>query len=308
MHDLKAIYNKVAELVKLTSKEYFVFDGNSRFYPRKPKMTDFQVICLSIAAECTQITSENLLWSKIRKDYPDMFEHLPHRTKYNSRRKQLNPIMSKVLIAASDMINDSLNDSKLLIDSMPIQTCKILREHTSTICQDVERDEIMANKGMNKSMGGWFIGYKLHLITTESGVYKDFMVTSASVHDNTYLKMLDQQDTHLAGYELLGDRGYIGKAVQLSLFKNLDIKLKIPYRCNQKDFKKYPREAQIKRRKIETVFAQFCDEFLIRINYAKRFEGFFNRLTTKICAKTIKQLNNLLNGLPVNQTKHSLAA
>jgi hypothetical protein len=69
MHDLKAIYDKVRDCILFTSKQYFVNGENTRFYPRKPKMSDLEVICLSITAECTQIDSENLLWSKIQKDY-----------------------------------------------------------------------------------------------------------------------------------------------------------------------------------------------------------------------------------------------
>jgi hypothetical protein len=308
MHDLKAIYDKVKECILNTSKQYFVYGENSRFYPRLPKMSDLEVICLSIAAECTQIDSENLLWSKIQKDYPTMFSKLSHRTKFNRRRKQLRPIMSECLTSISELIHDNIADETLVIDSMPIPTCKLARERSSTVCRKINKDEILANKGRNIIMGGWFIGYKLHLITTVSGVFKDFMITGANVHDNLYLKLIDENDAHLRGYNLLGDKGYIGNAIQLSLFENYQIKLEIPYRCNQKEFKKYPHELKIQRKTIEVVFAQYCDEFRIRVNYAKRFEGFFTRISTKICAKTFKQFLNLINGRPINQTKHALAA
>lgn len=308
MHDLNAIYDKVRDCILFTSKQYFVNGENTRFYPRKPKMSDLEVICLSITAECTQIDSENLLWSKIQKDYPNMFKNLCHRTKFNKRRKLLNPVMSQILEATSALLHDHLGDTTLVIDSMPIPTCKLARERTSLACRDINKDEVLANKGKNIIMGGWFIGYKLHLITTLSGVYKDFMISSASVHDNTYLKFINEADTHLHNHNLLADRGYVGQAVQLSLFENYQINLKIPYKCNQKDFKKYPYDLKIQRKTIEVVFAQYCDEFRIKINYAKRFEGFFTRITTKICAKTFKQYINLINGRPINQTKHSLAA
>ena len=54
-------------------------------------------------------------------------------------------------------------------------------------------------------------------------------------------------------------------------------------------------------------FSQYTDEFNIRRNYAKRFTGFFARIITKVLAKTFKQLINLENGKPLNQTKNSLA-
>lgn len=79
-------------------------------------------------------------------------------------------------------------------------------------------------------MGSWYIGYKFHLITNSQGVYKDLLVTSASVHDNYFLKILDSESHQLRGKTLLGDRGYIGQATQLRLFEELELNLSIPYR------------------------------------------------------------------------------
>ena len=128
------------------------------------------------------------------------------------------------------------------------------------------------------------------------------------MHDTAFLKQLTEEDEHLKNSVLLGDRGYIGKMTQLRLFGELGLKLNIPYRRNQKDYKEYPFKLKIVRKKIETVFSQFCDEFMIKRNYAKRANGFEIRLITKVACKTLKQLINFRNGNPVNRTKHSLAA
>ena len=308
MHDLSAIYSKVRDCIVTVAKDYFVFGENIQFYPKKPKMTDLEIISLSVAAECLQIDSENLLWSKIKKDYPSLFPNLIHRTKFNLRRKRLTNLLGQCLNDLSDLIHDSVPTDQLIIDSMPLPTCKVVREYQSRAFRNPVKEEIIADKGKNAVMGGWFIGYKFHLITSSSGVYRDFMITSASVHDNYYLKLINRDDTHLKGNELLGDRGYIGKTVQLRLFEELDLDLNIPYRRNQKDFQPYDKSKKIIRKTIEVVFAQYCDEFIIRRNYAKRFSGLFTRIKTKIFAKTFKQYINLINGNPINQTKHALAA
>jgi len=307
MHDLKAIYCKVEQTLKKLTKEYFEYGGNTQFYPNKPKMTDLEVIALSITAECVQIDSENLLWSKLKKDYPQLIKDLPHRTKFNKRRKRLTETMSDCLRIISDLICESFETNTLIIDSMPIPTCRIVREKTSKACRNPILDEVQADKGMNVILGGWYIGYKFHLITNDAGVYRDLMVSGASVHDNYYLKQLDSDHGHLRGFELLGDRGYIGKVTQLKLFEDLNLTLSVPYRRNQKDFKEYDFGKKIKRKTIEVCFSQFVDEFNIRRNYAKRFDGFFTRIVTKVIAKTFKQLINLQNKKPINQTKHALA-
>lgn len=308
MHDLKVIYYKVERTIKKYGKQYFVNNGNIQFYPNAPKMTDLEIIALSITAECVQIDSENLLWSKLKKDYPKLFKALPHRTKFNKRRKRLVDVLSHLLRDLSDKICEEIESKTLIIDSMPIPTCKIVREKTSKACRHPELDEVPANKGKNVIVGGWYIGYKFHLITTDKGVYKDLMVSSASVHDNYFLKILDEEKEHLRGYEMLGDRGYIGQAIQLNLFETLDLTLTVPYRRNQKDYVEYDYGKKIKRKTIEVCFSQFIDEFNMRRNYAKRFDGLFTRIVTKVTAKTFKQLVNLQNQKPINQTKHALAA
>lgn len=309
MHDLIAIYNRVKRILKREGKEYFVFgenQENTRFYPNAPKLSDLGVISLSIAAECVQIDSENLPWSKLETDYPDFYKSLPHRTRFNSRRKRLRELLVAILSDVSDRL--SKDDEYLIIDSMPLPTCKIMREKQSKACRRPEYDEVLAEKGYNVILNGFYIGYKMHLIVGISGVYRDLLITPANVHDVAFLKEIGVEDDHLRGKTMLGDRGYIGKTTQLKLFEDVELKLKIPYRANQKEYKKYPHQLKIKRKKIETVFSQLCDEFLIRRNYAKRFKGIEIRILTKITAKTFKQLVNYMNEKPINQTKHSLAA
>jgi len=308
MHDLKVIYNKVEKTLKQVTKEYFVFDGNIKKYPNKPKLSDLQVISLAITSECLQIDSESLLWSKLVTDYKNLFTDLPHRVSFNRRRRRLAEVILGFSNKFSDLIYESEPDDTLIIDSMPIPVCKIAREKTSTICRNPEREAVVAKKGFNVIMNGWYVGYKLHLITTSTGVYRDMMITGANVHDNFFLKEISCEDYHLNGHTLLGDRGYLGQATQLRLFEECQIKLDVPYRRNQKDYRKYDYVKKIKRKQIEVVFSQLCDEFLIRRNYAKSFSGLYVRISSKLASKTFKQYLNMLNNKPINQTKHALAA
>lgn len=143
MHYLAAIYRKVEKVLKMYGKKYFVYDGNTQYYPNKPKMTVLEIIALSITADCVQIDSENLLWSKIKKDYPNLFNDLPHRTKFSKRRKRMTYTLSNVLRRISDLICESLESSTLIIDSMPVPTCRIVRERTSRACRNPTLDEVV---------------------------------------------------------------------------------------------------------------------------------------------------------------------
>ena len=294
--------------MKIVAKDYFDCTGNTRFYPNRPKMSDLEIVALAITSECVQVDSENLLWSKLLKDYPSLFKELPHRTTFNRRKRFLTEVINYCNNLLSDAIYIVHPDTTLIIDSMPIAVCKIIREKSSTVCRDPNRDEVIAKKGINLIMNGWYIGYKLHLITTSSGIYRDMLLTSANVHDNYFLKILGTSDAHLINHELLGDRAYLGLATQLRLFEELNLRLDVPYRRNQKDYRKYDQVKKIKRKQIEVIFSQFCDEFLIRRNYAKSFSGLHARINSKLAAKTFKQYWNMKNNRPLNQTKHSLAA
>ncbi len=78
-----------------------------------------------------------------------------------------------------------------------------------------------------------------------------------------------------------------GAQVQLDLFETANIRLEVPSRCNQKEWKPtFPAFAKARKR-IETLFSQLCDQFMIISNYAKDTDGLFARIIGKISALTI---------------------
>ena len=79
---------------------------------------------------------------------------------------------------------------------------------------------------------------------------------------------------------------------QLDLFETEKIKLEVPMRINQVNYKKQPYIFRKSRKRIETLFSQLCDQFMIRRNYAKSFQGFKTRIISKITALTVIQFIN----------------
>ena len=57
-------------------------------------------------------------------------------------------------------------------------------------------------------------------------------------------------------------------------------------RNNQNNYKKQPYIFRKKRKRIETLFSQLCDQFMIRRNYANSFDGFKTRIVSKITSLT----------------------
>ncbi len=85
--DLATIYGKVRYAIQSRTENFLDGAGNTRPYPNPSKISDLNVISLAIAAECIEVTSENLLWYKLEKDYPDLFPQPIHRASINRRKK-----------------------------------------------------------------------------------------------------------------------------------------------------------------------------------------------------------------------------
>ncbi|WP_143156794.1 transposase, partial [Aequorivita viscosa] len=106
---------------------------------------------------------------------------------------------------------------------------------------------------------------------------------------------------------LIGDKGYLSAEIQLNLFDSYNIKLSTPMRSNQKEYKKQPYVFRKKRKRIETLFSQLCDQFMIRRNYAKTFRGFKTRIISKIAAlTTVQYINKFIFGRNINNIKISI--
>jgi len=124
------------------------------------------------------------------------------------------------------------------------------------------------------------------------------------VHDIKYLNDI-KYDYH--DCSILADKGYLSAHYQLDLFESSNIQLDVPYRLNQKDFKPYPKLLCSKRKRIETLFSQLCDQFMIRRNYAKSFHGFKTIILSKITTVTVIQMITKLKNRNINNLK-ALAA
>ena len=77
-------------------------------------------------------------------------------------------------------------------------------------------------------------------------------------------------------------------------------------RINQHNYQPYPFFFRKARKRIETLFYQLCDQFMIRRNYAKSFDGFKNRILSKIMALTVIQLINKQNNRNINILKSDI--
>ncbi len=105
---------------------------------------------------------------------------------------------------------------------------------------------------------------------------------------------------------IYGDKGYVGKDVRLDLFETAHIRLECPYRVNQKDWKPIFIPLAKSRKRIETLFSQLTEQFMVIRNYAKITDGLFARIIGKISALTVLQFINFINNKPIGRIKYAL--
>lgn len=290
MNNFSANYAKILEtLQQVESKMNFL---NQK---RKPKLSDIELISIDLTSEFMGIDSERDLFRKLPASLTSKIE----RSVFNRRKRALfshREILRKTLacqISTQDFY---------IVDSMPLEVCKLSRSSRSSICK--EEYASAPDKGYCASQSINYYGYKLHAVCTIDGVFTDFDLTGASIHDIHFLKNIK---TLYQDCTILGDKGYLSIDYQRDLFTSNQIRLEVPMRKNQHNYKPQGYIFRKSRKRIETLFSQLCDQFMIRRNYAKSFDGFKNRILSKIMALTVIQLINKLNNRNINNLKIRIA-
>jgi len=234
---------------------------------RKPKMSDIKVVALSLTAEFMSIDSENSLFKQL---IPCEIYNLIERSQFNIRRKKLFLFSEQIRTELATKF--TYFEDYFIIDRMPLEICKFSQHNRIKICKN--DFETAPSKEFCASQNSWFFGYKLHGVYSITGVFHSLDIIKAEVHDIHFLKNIKQQ---MSDCVLIGDRGYLSDSIQLYLLLSANITLETPKRMNQVNYKPQPYVFKKSKKRIETLFSQLCDQFLIRRNYAKTFEGFKTR-------------------------------
>ena len=300
MHNLRLKFDKILVIVKQSLENVLDETGNIPKRGKKPNFSDAEVITLSLLSECLMYDSENYLFAMMHKNYKSQFPHLIERSRYNRRRRALAHCKEQVRQYLVQHLAEGENT--FVIDSMPIQICQFSRAKRLKVCRENYRTA--PSYGFCPSQQNTYFGYKLHGVSTINGTITSFNLSKANMHDIEYLQ--DIRNSY-AGSILLGDRAYLSDPLQLELFDTHKLLLQTPLRINQKNYKKQPAVFRKVRKRIETTFSQFCDQFRIQKNLAKSFSGLATRILAKLTGFTLLQyLNKYEFGNKLNHVKHAL--
>jgi Transposase DDE domain len=175
MNNLNANYERILEVLQKISKDQLL-----AYQRRKPKMSDLELISLGLTSEFMGIDSENDLFRKLPKAISTKID----RSVYNRRRRKLVNHLDNIRLKLASHFNEF--EDYFVVDSMPLEACKLSRSSRSKICK--EDNYAFPDKGYCASQSSNYYGYKLHAVCSVNGVFQSVDLSPASVHDVNYLK------------------------------------------------------------------------------------------------------------------------
>lgn len=243
------------------------------------KMSDSEIITISLVGELMSIDSENAWVGYCKKNLKKLFPSFCSRTRFNRTRRALYKTIELIRHKLTERFGYHY-DYFRIVDSMPIYACKFGRARFHKTYRGY------AAYGKCASKKETYYGFKLHSLVSFDGYITDYTLTSASIDDRESLWELTDHKNHLT---ILGDKGYIGDKIHSELEKERNIllvslkrnnsKAQLPKQLRQQIFKK--------RRLIETVNSQLSEQLNIAKVLAKSRLGLLARLETKILAHNI---------------------
>ena len=252
------------------------------------KLSDSEIITISICGELFGIDSEKAWFSFVKKNYKHLFPKIGSRSRFNRTRRALLPMTE--LLREKLLSECSMSYSQyFIIDSFPLKVCKFGRAH---FCKTFRCDG--ADYGKCPSKKETYFGYKVHAMITLEGFITTFEITPASVDDREGLRDLTDG---LSDITILGDKGYVGEHL-LEEQKEQGICLMSLKRSNSK--RNWPNSVKQLifrlRRRVETVFSQLSEQLNAERVLAKSFQGLCTRLVNKILAHNLCMVMQLLFG------------
>lgn len=262
------------------------------------KMSDSEIITLSICGELAGIDSENAWYSFVKRNYRHLFPRLCSRTRFNRTRG--------ALLQVTELLRQKLTHSfpiptsrYFVIDSFPLPVCKFGR---ARYCRSFRVDG--ANYGKCPSKKETYFDFKVHVLITIEGYITAFEITPASVDDREGLR--DFAENHLC-LTVLGDKGYTGEQLWEDMQEKGICLMSLKPSNHKNNWPKEVRQVIFRfRRRIETVFSQLSEQLNAEKVLAKSFRGLCTRLQNKILGHNLCMAFNSIFREPcdIGKIKH----
>lgn len=262
------------------------------------KLSDSEVITITLCGEITGHDSEKAWFSFVKRNYKYLFPDIGERSRFNRKRRnllQVTELLRQKLMSYFSMITGNV----FIVDSFPLPVCEFGR---ARYCKSFRG--YGADYGRCPSKKQTYYGYKVHAVTTSEGYVAAFEITSASIDDREGLK---DMIADCSGLTIIGDKGYFGQPLSDELASNgITIYALLPKHQKKQYPKEFTKQIFKIRRRIETVFSQLTELLNAERVLAKSFWGLCTRIQNKILAHNLCMVINRLfyPDLDIGKIKH----
>lgn len=213
INDLKDFFTVVFVLIDDVYNEIIPSEIKNRRNISDSKLSDSEIISISIVGEAITVDSEKAWFNFVKKNFKDLFPNICDRTRFNRTKRNLYSVIREIQKYFSKMPMFA-NDSIRIIDSMPIPVCKFARAYFSKCFKDI------ASYGYCASKKETYFGLKLHALVTVDGFVSDFLLTSAGIDDRAAVFELIENKPSI---KIIADKGYIDTNLKNQLENEKDI-------------------------------------------------------------------------------------
>jgi hypothetical protein len=249
----------------------------------KPDFSDSEVITLLVVMDFIPYPSESQYVAFIRANYLDLFPKLVDQSQYNRRARSLRLLVEA--LRRSWLIQlGVLHHQHFLIDTKPIPVVgfKRSKKHSQFAGN--------ANYGYCASKNMHYFGYKLVAVTTCQGLPVVYDLVPANLDERLAAESVIDA---LHGCHIFGDKGFLGKEWQDSIFQQTANQFWTPKRANQ--YEQNPlaldRRLNALRERIEGMFHEIQDTGRnIERLLAKTVLGLCTRIIAKMTGHVLKYL------------------
>ena len=270
--------------------------GNRRLRQRgpAPALSDSEALTIEVVGEYLRLHQDKAIFDYFQRHYSHFFPAIRtlHRTTFVRQAANLRSV--KELVWQGILAQTSFDSEFHIIDSIPLPACQFVRAYR---CRRFKGDAAFGYDSLARQT---FYGFRLHALVAWPGVIVGFSVAPADIHD---IAIAPELASGRFG-TVLGDRNYWSPRLTEELAAQ-QINLVAPFKTAKRD--PTPRTSAFLARfryRIETVFSQLVDRYLIKRVGAKDMWHLSSRLLRKALSHTIAfRLNQAQGNSPLQISK-----
>lgn len=261
-----AIYVRIEEIYKKITADRPLRRGGFA-----PALSDVEVLTMEIVGEMEGRNGDRAIWWYFDTHWRDWFPNLSAYKTFAKHCANLawikEPLMDQLFKGADDPLQ--------IIDGVPLPLAHNARAYRSTLLKEHGAWGFCAAKDEH------YYGLKGHLVINGSGRITAMTVTPANVDERAALWDFVGK---IKGV-LIGDKGYIGKDLQMDLAGN-GIHLQTPLRDNMPDPRSRPEIHALNRlrKPVETALSVLVDHFHLTKIKAHDLWHYTNKIFRKLIA------------------------